>query len=273
MRIYISTDIEGVAGVVNRDQTSPAGFEYEKAREFMTGELLAAIEGASEAGATSFVVSDSHGNGNNILIDRLPGNVEIIRSWPRPLMMMQGVEEPNIAGAMLVGHHAGASSQHGVMSHTMSSTAVLSLKLNGLDASETSINGRLAGYFGVPIIMVTGDDAYIPEARAYIKNVETVVTKWSYGTFSARSLTPAMAQEKIKNGARAAVKRINEFKPIRDESPITVELTLKSRMSIEWLGYLPFIERTGAHTVQFVASNILEVSKQLAFILGYGPNI
>jgi D-amino peptidase len=105
LKVYISADLEGVAGVVSPEQLGPTGFEYGAAREWMTAEVLAAIQGARDAGATEILVSDSHGNGQNLLIDRLPPDVRVIRSWPRPLMMMEGIDS-TFDAAIFIGYHS-----------------------------------------------------------------------------------------------------------------------------------------------------------------------
>src|SRR4051794_14799368 len=118
LSIYISADMEGIAGVVSEQQLGPDGFEYERFREFMTGEVNAAIEGATEAGATRFVVSDSHGNAQSLLIDKLPPAVRVVRSFPRPLEMMQGIEEGHFDGAILLGYHTATTDLQGVRAQT-----------------------------------------------------------------------------------------------------------------------------------------------------------
>ena len=118
LKIYISADMEGVVGVVTNEQLGPTGFEYQRFREFMTQEVNAAIEGALAGGATQIVVSDSHGNGQNLLIEKLPRDVLLVRSWPRPLMMMQGIDA-SFAGAVFIGYHAGTTNMEGVRAHTI----------------------------------------------------------------------------------------------------------------------------------------------------------
>src|SRR5213079_2264810 len=120
LKIYISADMEGVVGVVTADQLGPQGFEYNRFREFMTEEVKAATEAAFEAGATEVVISDSHGNGENLLIEKLPKNVTVVRSWPRPLMMMQGIDE-TFDGVIFIGYHASTNNVAGVRAHTISS--------------------------------------------------------------------------------------------------------------------------------------------------------
>src|SRR5687768_9743767 len=164
LKVYISADLEGIAGVVTGDQLGPTGFEYGRAREFMTGEVLAAIAAAREAGATEIVVSDSHGNGESLLIDQLPDDVRIIRSWPRPLMMMEGIDS-TFSAAILIGYHSGTTNPAGVRAHTISSANLASVSLNGVAVPEAGINAAIAGRFGVPVVFVSGDDVAVEETR------------------------------------------------------------------------------------------------------------
>ncbi|MEM9705834.1 MAG: M55 family metallopeptidase [Pseudomonadota bacterium] len=145
MKIYISADIEGVAGVVSPAQTVQTGFEYETARRWMTSEVRAACEGAVAAGADGVIVSDSHGNGQSLLLDGLPDDVEVVRNWPRPLGMMQGVDLPEVAGAFLLGYHTGAHHAAGVLAHTSNGLLFSQIRLNGEPASETPISASIAG--------------------------------------------------------------------------------------------------------------------------------
>src|SRR5947207_4974254 len=131
LKIYISADMEGITGVASVDQLSPASFEYNQARQWMTAEVLAAIQGAREAGATEFLVSDSHGNGESLLIDRFPADVPItiVRSFPRPLGMMEGIDS-TFAAVIFIGYHAATTSTTGVRAHTMSSALLTRIALN-----------------------------------------------------------------------------------------------------------------------------------------------
>src|SRR6059058_307792 len=166
LKVYISADMEGITGVASADQLAPASFEYGRAREWMTAEVLAAIQGARDAGATEFVVSDSHGNGESLLIDRFPSDVpiHIVRSFPRPLGMMEGID-PSFAAVIFVGYHASTSSTTGVRAHTMSSALLTRIALNGTSMSEAGINAAIAAHYGVPVVMITGDDAIVEESR------------------------------------------------------------------------------------------------------------
>jgi len=151
LRVYISADMEGLAGVVTAEQLGPAGFEYSRFRSIMTAEVNAAIEAARAMGATEILVSDSHGNGQNLLLEDLPQDIQVIRSWPRPLMMMEGIDE-SFDAAILIGYHSGTGNAAGVRAHTMSSANLTSLKLNGVEMSEGGVSGAIAGSFGVPVM-------------------------------------------------------------------------------------------------------------------------
>jgi D-amino peptidase len=191
-KVYISADMEGVAGVVTHEQLGPAGFEYERFREFMTQEVIAAIQGARDAGAGEIVISDSHGNAQNILIDRLPPDVTLIRSFPRPLVMMEGIDD-TFDAAVFLGYHTAATNPRGVRAHTYSSTRLTAVEVNGRPMSEAAMNAMIAGHFGVPVVAITGDDAAVDEARRAIGPIEVCAVKRAIGLHSAESLMPAAA--------------------------------------------------------------------------------
>lgn len=272
LKIFISIDMEGLTGVVTDAQLGPSGFEYERFRRFMTDELLATIEAAREAGATEFLVADSHGNGQNVLIERLPDDIQIVRAWPRPLAMMQGIDE-SFDGAIFIGYHASTTNTEGVRAHTMSSSNITDVKLNGISMPEAGINAAIAGHFGVPVIMISGDDAIVEEARAIIGDMEGAVVKWANSFHSARTMTPAAGAALIREKVKAAVGRISDFKPYRLEGPITFDLSLKHYRPVEMLGYLPIVERINSHTIRFVGADMLEVSRFFQFVTSYSISI
>lgn len=269
-RLYISADIEGIAGVVSHEHMSPAGFEYQQAREWYTAEVTVACKAAFENGIDEIVISDSHGNGQSLLIDKLPDNVQLVRSWPRPLCMMEGVQEGNYVGAMLIGYHAGASDMRGVLSHTLHGRGISEVRLNGQVASETVISAATAAHFGVPVIMVSGDDAYIEHAQSVLPEAEGVITKWATSYTSARMLLPRVAQQRVAEGVGKGLSRLNDFKAQRLPDNITLEVDCLQRKAAELLDYLPNVERTSAYTIKFVGKDMIEVSQFLSFLLSSG---
>ncbi len=273
IKVYISVDMEGVVGAVTGAQLSPSGFEYQKFREYMTEEVLAAIRGARAAGATEFLVSDSHGNGQNILIDRLPKEVQIVRSWPRPLGMMGGLDE-SFDAAIFIGYHTSTSNLRGVRAHTMSSATLTDVRLNGTSVAEAGFNAAIAGHFGVPIVMVSGDDAIVAETKHYVgDDVEGAIVKWAKSFHSARTLTPEAGYEVIEAAARSAIKRVDEFEPMRRMSDLQLEISFKNYRQAEILSYLSVVERIDSHSIRYIAKDMVDASMFMQFVNNYEPGL
>jgi len=264
--------MEGVVGVVTADQLGPQGFEYNRFREFMTEEVKAATEAAFEAGATEVVISDSHGNGENLLIEKLPKNVTIVRSWPRPLMMMQGIDE-TFDGVIFIGYHASTNNVAGVRAHTISSARLADVRLNGTSMPEAGINAAIAGYFNVPVIMISGDDVIVKEATDLLGNIEGAVVKWAVSFHAAKTVTPEIAYDMIRQKTRNAIARIKEFKPYKIAQPVQLDVRFKAYRPAELLAYLAIVERTDSHSIRFRGRDIIEVSKFLEFITNYEPSL
>ena len=272
LKIYISADMEGVVGAVTNEQLGPQGFEYARFREFMTQEVNAAIEAAFQAGATEVVVSDSHGNGQNLLIEKLPKNILLIRAWPRPLMMMQGIDE-TFAGAIFIGYHTATTNSQGVRAHTISSARLADVRLKGVSVSEAGINAAIAGHFNVPVIMISGDDAVVKETQALLGDVEGAVVKWASGFHSAKTMMPEASYKLIREKVKKAVGRIRDFKPYKLAGPIQLDVRFKNYRPSEVLSYLSIVERTDAHSIRFTGKDMIEVSKFLEFIVTYEPGL
>ena len=271
-KVYISADMEGIAGVVTGEQLGPQGFEYTRFREFMTNEVLAAIAGAREAGAGEILVSDSHGNGQNLLIEKFPKDVQIVRSWPRPLMMMEGIDS-TFDAVLFVGYHASTTNVEGVRAHTMSSANFADIRLNGISVPEAGLNAAIAGHFGVPVVLITGDSAIVKEAQALLPDVEGAVVKWPYGFHSARTMTPEAACDLIREKAKLAVASATGRKPYRIKTPVDLEIRFKNYRPAEVLTYLPIVERVDAHTVRFRGKDVPEVARFIEFVLDYEPGL
>lgn len=273
MRIYISADIEGIVGVVSREHTSPQGFEYERARDWMSDTVAAACEAAYAAGASEIVISDSHGSGQNLKLERLPATVQLVRSSPRPLAMMQGIEVGRYDGAMFLGYHAGSTALGGILSHTMRSVSLREVRLNGRVLPEAGVNAAIAGHFGVPVMMISGDDAFVAETREIIGDVEAATVKWAYSTLSARTLMPQAAYALVREAVTRAIERRRDFKPFRIDGPIELQVSFKHRFPAEYLALTKFVERVDAFTVRYVGADIVEISRFLVFMLGYSSTL
>jgi D-amino peptidase len=272
LKVYISVDMEGVAGVVTADQLLPGGFEYERFRHFMTDETLAAVRAAKEAGAGEIVVSDAHGNGENLLIEEFPKDVHIVRAWPRHGGMMAGLDS-SFNAAMFIGYHASTTNPNGVRAHTFSSAHYTRVALNGNAVTEGEFNAAYAGAKGVPIIFASGDDAAVQEIKSRLGNIETVDSKKSLSFHSAETLTPAASCEKIFAGVKSGFSKLRDFKPYVIKTPVTLEITFKNYMPAEVLSYLRIVQRVDSHTIRFVGKDMDEVDDFEEFVSNYGADL
>ena len=260
MRVYISVDMEGVAGVVHEDQTDPTeprhAAEYNRMRRLMTSEANAAIEGALQAGATRVLVNDSHWLMRNLLAEELHPAAELLSGGPKLRSMVEGVEL-GFDAALFVGYHAMAGTRHAIIDHTYTGL-VHEARLNGRPVGELAINAALAGSHGVPVAMVSGDQALAAEAKALLGDgVETVVVKHAVGRFAARSVAPSESCRRIREGAAAALRRSHA--PFTLAAPIRLEVEFTLAQMADMAELLPGSVRTGGRTLEYVHDDYWEV--------------
>jgi D-amino peptidase len=272
LKVLISVDMEGITGVVTGEQLGPSGFEYARFREFMTAEAVAAVEAAKESGATEILVVDAHGNGQNLLIERFPQDVRIIRSWPRPLMMVEGVDS-TFSAVIFIGYHSSTTNPSGVRAHTISSANYAAVELNGVSMPEAGINAAIAGHFGVPVVMISGDDAAVAEAQKIIGPIEGAVVKRSLSFHSANTMTPAAGQALIREKVKAGLAKRTALRPYVLQKPVRLDLTYKSYTPAEIAAYLPGVTRTTAHAIRFTGRDMVEVSRLIEFLGTYQPGL
>ena len=261
-KVFLSADLEGVAGVVQPAQLGPDGFEYQRAREWMTGEVSAAIAGIRDAGPAEIVVCDSHGNGQSLLIDKLPDDVRIVRGFPRPLEMMQGIDD-SFAAAVFIGYHASEWTAGAVRSHTISSARLLGITLNGMEVSEGIYNAAIAGHFGVPVAFVSGDRLAVTQLQKVVHGVEGAIVKEPYGYHSALTVTPARSQSMIREGLTHAIAHLGSVMPYRVTTPIDLEVGFKLTIDAERAAFVPGLTRSDAHRVKGSFRDMVEVTKLL----------
>lgn len=267
-KVLISVDMEGITGVVTADQLGPTGFEYARFREFMTNEAMAAVDAAREAGATEIVVVDAHGNGENLLIEKFAADVRVVRSWPRPLMMMEGIDS-SFSAAVFIGYHASTTSSQGVRAHTISSANLAAVLLNGVEMPEAGINAAIAGAFGVPVVAISGDDAAVAEAQRLIGPMEGAVVKRAISFHSANTLTPEAGRALVKERVKAGLAKRGTLRPYVLRGPIRLDITFKSYTPAEIVSYLPGVQRVNAHTIRFTGRDMIEVSRFIEFLNTY----
>ncbi len=257
MKVYISCDMEGISGVVAGKQTEMNGEEYKRAQKLMTSEVNAAIEGALAGGASEILVNDSHGSMRNILIEELNPSAQLISGSPKPLSMMQGIDE-SFDAAFFIGYHAQAGTAHSVLDHTYSGI-VYQVSLNGQPMGETGLNAALAGHFGVPVVLVTGDKLLVEEAVALLERVEGVAVKESYGRYAAKCLVPDAAHHLIHEAALRAVLRCEQ--PFIVEPPITLAVDFTSSAHLDMAELIPGSRRSGGRHIEYTHDDLLTAYK------------
>ena len=272
VKVFISVDMEGVGGVVTAEQLGPTGFEYQRFREFMTAEARAAIAGARAAGATEIVVADSHGNMQNLLVDRLPADVRVVRGPSRPLGMMHGIDS-TFDAVVMIGYHSATTNQEGVRAHTFASARYTAVALNGTPLAESTFNAALAAHFGVPVVAISGDGAAVAELISIVPRAAGAVVKEAIGFHAAITRTPEAAQALIEEAVRTGLARRAEVQPLALSGPYRLDLSFKNYRAAEILAYLPIVERTDAHSIRYTATSILDIARFLAFIGTYAPDI
>jgi D-amino peptidase len=230
MRVFIISDMEGVAGVTKWQQVDGGESLYEEARRLYTEEINAAVRGARSAGATEIVVMDCHGAGkgwtfNSLLPELLDPGCEFVvqKEWTE----YTGILEDGCDAALFVAMHAMAGTPDGVMSHTVSATEWANLWFNGTLVGETGINAALCGTWDCPVVMVTGDTATCREARALLgEGLTTVEVKRGLGRYSARHLSPARARVLIEEGTRRSLADARRVAPYDPGQPCNIEIEL-----------------------------------------------
>lgn len=270
VKVFISVDMEGIGGVVHRDQVWSEGKDYDRARGWMTEEVNAAITGALAGGATEVLVNDSHGNMRNVLVENLHEKASLISGTPKPLSMMQGIDG-SFDVVFFIGYHAGAGTEDGVLDHTYSSSTVSNVRINGKLMNEAGINAALAGYHGVPVGLVTGDSNAVEQTRALVGDVEGVVVKEAVGRTAAKVMQPKKAQALIRKAAQTAVERRDDLQPLKLEKSNTVEVDFLTSAMADWAEMIPGVERDG-RTITYASDDFVTVFKALRAMIGLAYN-
>jgi D-amino peptidase len=264
MRIHITADMEGIAGLSHDDQVDYKGFDYPRMRDIMTGEVQAAIEGARDAGAEEIVICDAHDTGRNILTEKLDKDVEVIQGSPYELGMMSGIAE-GFHASFQIGYHSMRHTQAGTLGHTYTFN-ISELKFNGTTIGESGLSAAIAGHFGVPLALVSGDLHAVNQARRLVKNVIGVPTKEGVGIYGVRSLTPPRARELIRRGAKEALTRLDDMKPFVVKRPVQMEVQLERPLMAEHVSNIPLVKRVDMRTVSYKAKDVLDAFRVFQLI-------
>ena len=260
MRIYVSVDMEGIAGIVHQDQTNPVeprcAAEYARGRKLMTAEANAAVEGALAAGADYVLVNDSHWDMRNLLPEDLHPAAELLSGGPKRLSMLEGIEA-GFDAALFIGYHAKAGTARALLDHTMTDV-VRDARLNGRSMGELGLNAALAGTYGVPVALVSGDRATADEARDVLGGeVGAVVVKEAVSRHAARSVAPEVARKRIKEGVIEALR--GRHRPFVPPSPSTIEVDFRFTYQADYAELVPGSERRGLVSVAYTHADYREL--------------
>ena len=274
MKVLISADMEGTCGVSSWVHVQPpenggiaSQTEYNRARARMTLEVNAAIAGAYEAGAEEVIVNDSHDGMRNLIADDLDPRCRFITGNDKPLGMMQGVDLDGITAVFYTGYHAKAGTPGAPLAHTWTGF-INDVRVNGSSTGEFGINAIVAGHFGVPVVLATGDEKAVAQAKAWCgEQVVTVAVKEGLSTFSALHLHPTTAQELIREGAAKSLKKGRKPKPFLLPENALIEIDFEHQTRADQAIYIPGVDRGGERTVVFRPSDGLEFASYFRAIV------
>ena len=258
LKVFLSVDMEGICGVVGEKETDPVngGEAYRANCRRMTAEANAAIEGALQAGATEALVADSHWNFDNLIPEDLNSAATLLRGGPRPFSMVQDLDG-SFDAVLCVGYHAMAGTPRAIIDHTYTGR-VRSVEVNDTVIGETGLTAFVAGEFGVPVALVTGDTAVAAEAQALLHGVHTVAVKEAVSTNAAKHLHPRKACDLIRTEAEKAVREASEMEPLVASRPVAMAIDFKHTESADRAELAPQVTRVGGTRVEFTAPDFRE---------------
>ncbi len=273
INVFISFDLEGISGVSSWREMRKDSADFMRIRMIATKEVNAVIRGIKKTrNIGEILICDAHASGENLLIDELESGVHLIKGTQRNYYMMEGINK-NFDIVFFIGYHAMVGTTAGMMDHTYSSSSIYNIKINGVDVGETEINAGIAGYYGVPVGLVSGDDKLINEVKKFFgAQVETVITKYSISRFAAKCRHPVDVQKELELRAQWAIKKIKRLKPFKFRQPINAEIEVINSLIGDAIKSLPGIERTSARVFVLKTKDILEFYRYLMLICDLAAN-
>lgn len=270
MRLYISCDMEGTAGICSWMQCDPSNrHEYPIYRRYMSQEVRAAVDGARAAGAADIVINDSHWDMRNLLWDELPSDVRVISGGRKPFSMAEGLGA-GFDGAFFTGYHARVGEANSVLAHTYTADSLYNVRINGVLCSEALLNAAMAGMYGIPLLLVSGDRVVVEHVKEHMPWVEGVVVKESIGHYAADSITPKAAQAALREGAARAIRNASTAKPFTFDGPITMEIDTARVEQADFIELMPGFQRIDGRTLRFAHDDYHQIFRAFvcAFRLG-----
>lgn len=258
MKVFLSVDMEGITGVVSELETNPerGGEAYEANRHRMTREANAAIEGCLAAGAQEIVVADSHWNFDNLIPEELHEAATLLRGRPRSFSMLQDLDG-SFAAAMFVGFHTMAGTPRAIRDHTFTDR-IGSVEVHGREVGETGINAFLAGFYEVPVVLVTGDAAVCAEARTLLPWVRTAQVKEAVSAGAARHLHPKRAADLIRSEAEKGLRNVDQASLLQAETPVGMAVDFRGTPHADLASMVPGVQRVGGTRIEFTAPDFRE---------------
>ncbi len=268
MKVLISVDMEGVAGITSVEQTRRATSEFPRAADLMTREANAACEGAIKAGASEVIVNDSHGDMRNIDPEILPPAVRLISGSTKPLSMVQG-GDAGVDAAVFIGYHAAANTANGILDHTYWGLQAHEVLLNGEQCSEARLNAAVLGLWNVPVVFLSGDQTAGADAKRFMPWTETVSVKEALGRTAAISMSPALARAAISAGVTRALElfKAGKMQPYRPSPPFAIRIRLMNSEKADVASMMPDVVRLDGTTVEYTSDDILTIFRAGASIM------
>ncbi|WP_027416863.1 M55 family metallopeptidase [Aneurinibacillus terranovensis] len=256
MKLYMSVDMEGITGLNDQTFIDSSRYNYGRGQHIMTAEANHIIETAFEEGCTEVIVNDSHSKMNNLLIEKIHPEAQLISGDVKPFSMVQGLDR-SYTGAVFLGYHSRAS-QKGVLSHTMI-FGVRNMYINEVVVGELGFNAYVAGYYGVPVLLVAGDDGAAAEAEALIPGVTTAIVKRQISRTSALCLTPQKSGQLLREKMKSALDHKDRMKPLVPPERPLLTIEFANYGQAEWANLMPGTHHEeGTTNVRFQAKDILE---------------
>jgi len=259
MKVLVSIDAEGLPGIYSFTQVVPKYSAFAELRKIMTEVAKVTAEVLKSEGFTEVWVADSHGHMGTVVYDEMPDYVRLVRGFPRPLSMVPCISE-GFSATLFLGYHSCAGTVRSVLDHTYSSAAFHELRINGEKASEFYVNALVAGQYGVPVILVAGDDKLREEVAQHTPWAEYVLAKRSLARTSAVMEPLQKFLQELRGGISRAVKKLKDgsAKPLKVDGPVTLEAVMRSAEHADAAEAVPGIERVDAYTLKYVARDIIE---------------
>lgn len=264
MKLYISVDMEGVWGLTSWKESG------DKISKYMTNELNLVIKLVKKyAKDTTIVVSDSHAQGDNILVEALPEDITLIRGFPRTYYMLEGIDN-NFDGCFFIGYHAPIGIFPGQMDHSYSASTFYEVTINGKVTGEAEINGLLAGYHHVPVLLISGDDVLSSFSSKNFPSTQFVITKKALSRYSAELIPYGQLVQRYESAIERALHSIGKVKPLEITPPFTIELELIDTSSAFLISQIPGTTLLSGRKVSYSSSNFVDIYKFLSVASNMG---